>query len=577
MVATRCDNERAGHDRRGARSPSGVRPPPGARLRVVTTASRATPTAGVLPILAVAQFLMTVDATVMNVSIGALVEDLDTSVTAIQGVITTYTLVMAAAMITGGKLGDLLGRRRALRIGLLVYAAGSGLTAVAPNVGVLLVGWSVLEGLGAALIMPTVVALVAGNFEGERRAAAYGTIAAAAAVAVAAGPIIGGFATANFSWRWVFVAEVLIAFGIMAMSGRIPDVDVEERPQLDLVGAGLSATGLAVLVLGVLQSTAWGWVAPRVRDGDGATPQLGGVSLTTWLILGGLVLLFLLLVWLRRRQATGREPLFDPDLFRNPQLRGGLTLLFLQFVMTNGLFFTVPLFLSIVLGLDAFETGLRMLPLSIALVVVAPAVPKLAPRAAPRTVVRIGLSLLLAGAAVLAVSLTEGADAGIVFVPFLLIGAALGLLASQIGNVIVSSEPVERSGEVGGLQYTAQNLGASLGTAVIGAVVIGSLAGLFLTDLTEDPRVSDALVEVAGVELEGGAQFVSDAQVEAALATTDLTADEREAILDANRTARIEALQLGAMVVALLAVLGLFASGRLPDHPLVTDDEPVAA
>src|SRR6056297_3245482 len=377
----------------------------------MSASSTTRPAAGVLPILAVTQFLMTVDATVMNVSIGALVDELDTSVTAIQGVITTYTLVMAAAMITGGKLGDLLGRKRALRIGLLVYAAGSGVTAVAPSVGVLLVGWSVLEGLGAALIMPTVVALVAGNFTGRERAAAYGTIAAAAAVAVAAGPIIGGFATATFSWRWVFVAEVLIAFGIVAMSGRIPDVAVDERPQLDLVGAGLSAAGLATFVLGVLQSSAWGWVGPRVRDGDGATPQLGGVSLSAWLILGGLLLLWLLVVWLHHRRAIGREPLFDPDLLRNPQLRGGLTLLAVQFLMTNGLFFMIPLFLSIVLGLSAFETGLRMLPLSIALVVVAPAVPNLAPHVSPRAVVRAGLVLLLAGASVLAATLTEGADA----------------------------------------------------------------------------------------------------------------------------------------------------------------------
>jgi MFS family permease len=184
---------------------------------------------GVLAILAVTQFLMTVDATVMNVSIADLVEDLDTSVTAIQGVITAYTLVMAAFMITGGKFGDILGRRRALRIGLVVYAAGSATTAIAPNVGVLLIGWSVLEGLGAALIMPTIVALIAGNFTGRQRAAAYGTIAAASAVAVAVGPIIGGFVTANYSWRLVFVVEVLIAFGILAVSGRIADVKAVGR------------------------------------------------------------------------------------------------------------------------------------------------------------------------------------------------------------------------------------------------------------------------------------------------------------------------------------------------------------
>lgn len=518
---------------------------------------------GVLAILAVTQFLMTVDATVMNVSIGALVEDLDTSVTAIQGVITAYTLVMAAAMITGGKLGDILGRRRALRIGLLVYGTGSGITAIAPNVGVLLFGWSILEGLGAALIMPTVIALVAGNFTGPARAGAYSTLAAASAVAAAAGPIIGGFATANFSWRWVFVVEVFIALAIIGLSGRIHDVASDEQPSLDVVGALLSATGLVMIVFGVLQSSSWGWVTPKVPTGDSATPTIGGISLTTWLIVGGLTVLYILGLWLRYRAKTA-EPLFDPDLLEVPQLRNGLTILGLQYMVTTGLFFTVPLFLSIVLGLSAFETGIRMLPLSVALVVVAPAIPKFFPEASPRRVVRIGFALLVVALALFAGLLDQGADASIVFVPFLLVGAGFGMLASQLGNVIVSSVPQERSSEVGGLQYTAQNLGNSLGTAVVGAIVIGALAGIVVDDLSDNPTVSDAFVEAAGVELQDGAEFASTADLEAQLEETDLSDEERRAVLDANEVARIKALSLGAVALTFLALIGLLLTGRLP-------------
>jgi MFS family permease len=512
---------------------------------------------------------MTVDSTVMNVSISALVADLDTTVTAIQAVITSYTLVMAASMITGGKLGDLLGRRRALRIGLVVYAAGSGLTAISPNVVVLFLGWSVLEGLGAALIMPTVTALVAGNFTGQQRARAYGLIAASAAVAVAAGPIIGGFVTANFSWRWVFAAEVVIAGGLLLGSARIPDVTVEERPKLDGVGALLSAAGLAMIVLGVLQSSSWGWVRPRIADGPDATPQIAGISLTAWLILAGLVVLWMLVEWLDHRKARGRTPLFDPVLLENRQLRGGLSALLTQYLVSSGVFFTIPLFLSIVLGLDAFDTGIRMLPLSLALILVAPAVPRFAPNASPRRVARLGL-LLLAGAALLLAALLgeNPADAGIVTVPFLLLGAGLGLLASQLGNVIVSSEPVERSGEVGGLQYTAQNLGASLGTALIGAVVIGTLATQLLQGIEDSPAVSDSVEQAAGIQIEAGVEFVSDAQLEAALAQTPLAPEEQEAIVAANAEARVEALQFGMLAVALVALLGLFPTRRLPSKPL---------
>ncbi|HET6921346.1 MAG TPA: MFS transporter [Jiangellaceae bacterium] len=532
-------------------------------------ADRSRVSGAVLPLLATTQFLMTVDSTVMNVSISALVADLDTTVTAIQAVITSYTLVMAASMITGGKLGDLLGRRRALRLGLVVYAAGSGLTALSPNVVVLFLGWSVLEGLGAALIMPTVTALVAGNFTGQQRARAYGLIAASAAVAVAAGPIIGGFVTANFSWRWVFAAEVVIAGGLLIGSARIPDVAVEERPKLDGVGALLSAAGLAMIVLGVLQSSSWGWVAPRIADGPDATPQLAGISLTAWLVLAGLVALWMLVEWLDYRKTQGRTPLFDPELLDSRQLRGGLSVLLTQYLVSSGLFFTVPLFLSIVLGLDAFETGIRMLPLSLALIVVAPAVPRFAPHASPRRVARFGLLLLVGAALLLAGLLGQNpADAGIVTVPFVLLGAGLGLLASQLGNVIVSSEPVERSGEVGGLQYTAQNLGASLGTALIGAVVIGTLATQLLRGVEESPAVSDPVEQAAGIQLEAGVEFVSDAQLEAALAQTPLAPEEQEAIIAANAEARIVALQYGMVAVALVALLGLFSTRRIPSRAL---------
>jgi MFS family permease len=532
-------------------------------------ADRSRVSGAVLPLLATTQFLMTVDSTVMNVSISALVADLDTTVTAIQAVITSYTLVMAASMITGGKLGDLLGRRRALRIGLVVYAAGSGLTALSPNVVVLFLGWSVLEGLGAALIMPTVTALVAGNFTGQQRARAYGLIAASAAVAVAAGPIIGGFVTANFSWRWVFAAEVVIAGGLLLGTARIPDVAVEERPKLDGVGALLSAVGLVMIVLGVLQSSSWGWVRPRIADGPDATPQIAGISLTAWLILAGLVVLWMLVEWLDYRKARGRTPLFDPVLLENRQLRGGLSALLTQYLVSSGVFFTIPLFLSIVLGLDAFDTGIRMLPLSLALILVAPAIPRFAPNASPRRVARLGL-LLLAGAALLLAALLgeNPADAGIVTVPFLLLGAGLGLLASQLGNVIVSSEPVERSGEVGGLQYTAQNLGASLGTALIGAVVIGTLATQLLQGIEDSPAVSDPVEQAAGIQIEAGVEFVSDAQLEAALAQTPLAPEEQEAIVAANAEARIEALQFGMLAVALVALLGLFPTTRLPGKAL---------
>src|SRR5205809_6355741 len=209
----------------------------GEHSELTDTKTRAGAAGIVLVTLAAGQFLMTLDSSVMNVSIATVAADVGTTVTGIQTAITFYTLVMASLMITGGKVGQILGRKRAFAIGCVIYGCGSFTTALAPNLAVLIVGWSVLEGVGAALILPAIVALVAGNFAVERRPAAYGLVAAAGAVAVAVGPLIGGFATTYFSWRWVFAGEVVIVALILLLARRIADAPVETRPRLDLVGA----------------------------------------------------------------------------------------------------------------------------------------------------------------------------------------------------------------------------------------------------------------------------------------------------------------------------------------------------
>ncbi len=245
-------------------------------------ATRTTAAGTVLLTLAAGQFLMTLDSSVMNVSIATVAKDLDTTVTGIQTAITLYTLVMASLMITGGKVGAIIGRRRAFSIGCVIYAAGSLTTALAPNLGVLILGWSFLEGIGAVLIMPAIVALVASNFATKERPRAYGIVASAGAIAVAAGPLIGGLVTTYFSWRWVFAGEVIIVAVILLVARRIADAPPAEQPHLDLVGTVLSASGLALFVFGVLRSGTWGWVQPK-SDG----PAWLGLSPTIWLMLAG--------------------------------------------------------------------------------------------------------------------------------------------------------------------------------------------------------------------------------------------------------------------------------------------------
>jgi len=515
----------------------------------------------VLLTLSSGQFLMTLDSSVMNVSIATVASDLNTTVSGIQSAITLYTLVMATLMITGGKIGANIGRRRAFSIGCIIYGIGSLTTALAPNLGILLLGWSLLEGIGAALIMPAIVALVAINVVPAGRARAYGLIAAAGAIAVAVGPLIGGAVTTLASWRYVFAGEVIVVIAIFFLARRIEDIPPTAQPPLDYVGSILSILGLGMLVFGVLRSSAWGWVTPK-QD----APQFFGVSLTLWLILLGLLTLWALLTWESRLERQGREPLFRPSMFRNRQMVGGLTMFLFQYFIQAGVFFTIPLFLSVVLELSAFETGLRLVPLSLALLVAALGVPRLWPNASPRLVVRLGLLLLLAATAVLIGALDAEATASAVTLPLLLMGLGIGALASQLGAVTVSAVPDEQSSEVGGLQNTALNVGASLGTALVGSILIATLSALFLQGIAAHPDVPASLTAHAEATFGAGVPFVSDSAVRSTLQAAGVTEATINAILAVNASSRLSALLAALAVVALVAVLALFFTRWIPNR-----------
>ncbi|MFD0380799.1 MFS transporter [Streptomyces sp. NPDC127112] len=524
------------------------------------TPPRPTSPRATLLALASAQFLMALDSSVMNVSIATVAEDVGSTVTGIQGAITAYTLVMAMFMIPGGKVGALIGRKRAFMIGGVVYGCGSFTTAIAPNLTVLLLGWSFLEGVGAALILPAIVALVAQNFAPERRPAAYGLVTAAGAVAIAVGPLIGGLATTYFSWRWVFAGEVVLVAVILLLSRQVADAPAEARPSIDFVGALFSVLGLGLFVFGVLKSGVWGWFVPKA---DG--PAWLGISPAAWLIGAGLFLVWVFLTWERRVARRGREPLVDPGLLGNGQLTGGLTMFFFQYLVQMGVFFLVPLYLSVALGLSALSTGVHILPLSVTLMAAALLIPKLLPDVSPRRVVRLGVLALLAGAVVLMGALDLDAGAEIVTIPLLLIGLGMGALASQLGSVTVSAVPDERSAEVGGVQNSVTNLGASIGTALAGSVMLAVLTTSFLTSIEQNPAVPDTVKGQASAQLQSGVPFLSDADLRTALDQAGASAQVSEAALEANAQARLEGLRAALGILAVAALLALFFTHRIPD------------
>jgi len=512
---------------------------------------------------------MVLDSSVMNVSISQIVADLNTTVTGVQLAITAYTLVMAAFMLVGAKLGDILGRDRAFGIGLAVYGLGSLTTALSPNLYVLLFGWSLIEGLGAVLVIPAIAALVAANYEGKDRAFAYGIIGGVAGAAIAVGPVIGGWVTTYYSWRYVFVGEVVIVIAVLLVRKRMQAAPRPEHPpKLDVVGAALSAAGLGLVVLGILQSSKWGWLTPidaPTINGKKITPL--GFSLVPFLIVGGFFVLWFFSMWEQRQVRLGRDTLLERALLSIKTLRAGLATLMSQQLVLMGTFFVLPVYLQVVLGLDAFETGKRLLPMSITMLAAALAGPKLVTLIPSRAIVRIGLAAMVIAALVMVDTIDVSLNETAFKLSLALFGVGAGLMMSQLGNVIMSSAPPGKTNEAGGLQGTAQNLGASLGTALIGSVLLMGLLTGFNTRVLQNPAYSESTRTQIAAATEEGIEIVTTAQVHAAALDAGLSASEADALAADYADAELDALKKSMFAVAMLALVSLVFTRSLPATP----------
>jgi MFS family permease len=519
-----------------------------------------------IAIFASAQFVMVLDSSVMNVSISQIVKDLDTTIQGVQLAITAYTLVMAALMLAGAKLGDILGRDRTFALGLAIYGLGSLTTALSPNLAVLLIGWSLIEGLGAALVVPAIVSLIAATYSGRQRALAFGIVGGVAGAAIAAGPLIGGWFTTELSWRYVFAGETLIVIAILFLRRRLQSAPaVEHPPKLDVVGVALSTLGLGFAVFGILKSSEWGLIEPRgalTIGGEEITPF--GFSAVPFLILAGIGFLAAFVMWEERRERKGLDTLLDRSLLRIKQLRAGLSTLAMQQLILLGTFFVLPVYLQVVLGLDAFESGKRLFPMSVSMFIAALAGPRLAAGFAPKRVAQVGL-LALTTASVFLLATIDVELRGVAFALSLtLFGIGAGLLLSQLGNVIMSSVEPAKINEAGGLQGTAQNLGASLGTALIGAVLIAALTNGFVSKVEDNPAVTPPVRERVTQIAQKGIPVVPVDDIEQAALDKGVPAGEAKAIADDYGDAQLQGLKRALLAVAIFALLSLWFTRGLP-------------
>ena len=512
---------------------------------------------GAVTVLGAAQFVMVLDSTVMNVSISTVVKDLDTTIAAMQSAITFYTLTMAAFMLLGAKLGDIWGRRRALVIGSIVYATGSGTTAISPNIAVLFLGWSVVEGLGAVLVIPAIAALIADNYSGHARVTAFAVIGAASGVAVAVGPLIGGFLTTYASWRYVFAGEVVIMAVVLLFSRVVRDSGEREKVSIDVLSVVLSAVGLVLIVWGMLQTKTWGWLLPTTDV------SLLGLSPVPYLVAGGAVVLWLFFLRQRSLLARGRAALLDPALLRIRRLRAGVGSLGLQYTVTAGLFFVVPIYLQLTLGLDALTTGLRIFPLSVALVLFSIVGTALARRMPPRRIARIGQLALVGASLILLAAVTPDLSTWQFGAGMFIAGAALGLLASQLGNVTMSSVGPDQLSEAGGIQGVFQNLGSSLGTALVGSVMIAALSTSFAANVAASELPQDVQTQVQH-ESRNGVGVVAVADVPRIASEHGLSAQDSATLKGLYSDSQLSALRLSFVTIALISCAALFFSRNLP-------------
>jgi MFS family permease len=524
----------------------------------------------VLFILGSGNFIMVLDSTVMNVSIQRVIEDLDTKVATMQLAIATYTLTTAALMLIGGKIGDIIGRRLAFRIGMFTFGLGAAITALAPSMGILILGWSILEAVGAALMIPAIIALIAGNYEGGDRVLAYGVIGGISGAAAACGPIIGGWVATVGSWRDVFAGEAVIVVILLLGSKIIRDAPLgRRRPHLDAVGGLLSASGLALAVLGIVQSSTWGWLHPKealVIGGSEIAPF--GLSVVPFLIAIGCCLIVAFAFWERRVIDQGKDALVELSMLRLPQLRAGLGTMLVMMVCLGGLFFILPLYLQIVLGKDPLETGVAVLPLSLAVFFVAMGASRLSTRVAPRLLVQLGLVAVSAGSALLLTAIAPTLDSLRFGMSVLVIGVGLGLIASQVTNINLASAGPAKTSEVGALQGTAQNLGSALGTALIGSLLLGFLTTTFDHRVESNTALPARARDGVAARTEHGLAFIPAPVAASALRKKGVPAPVVNQLEADYAKSQVDALKIAVGGVAVFALLGCAVTRRLPARPM---------
>jgi MFS family permease len=424
--------------------------------------------------LALTQFVASYAASNMNVAISDIADDLGTTTRGVQTAITLFTLTMAALMIPGSKLTDIIGRKRCLMLGLVIYGSGALLASFAQGLGLLIFGYALLEGIGSALMIPPVYIILTVAFSDlESRAKAFGIVSASAGLGAAAGPLIGGLITSAISWRASFIAQVLVVIGILFMGRRFKGTAGVKAP-FDITGTVLSAIGLVVIIMGILSTGTYGWgrASEDVKVGDTKIYSEGAIAPVWPLLVIGVLFLAWFFYHISSMEHAGKQPLLSTRVFRNKVSDLGLVTQNVQWLTMQGTFFVVSVFLQTVRGYSAIETGLIMSASTVGLLLSSSAAGRMAEKRSQVELIRGGFVCVILGT-VLMLLLSDATSKIVWFLPGLfLIGFGIGVMLTASVNVVQSSFPEKDQGEISGLSRSVSNLGSSLGTALVGSVLV---------------------------------------------------------------------------------------------------------
>ena len=412
-----------------------------------------------LIVVALASFIIALDATFMNVSIAQVVADLHTDVSTIQSTMSFYTLITAAFMLLSAKLQDIVGKKKLFLIGAALYGVGTFIASISSSATMLFIGWAAIEGVAGALMMPATVSIISGTYSGEKRTVALAIVGVMGAIAAAVGPLFGGVMTTFLSWRYGFACELIIVFLILILQGKIPHFEpTESRSELDVTGAIISFIGLVLLVFGILSLT---------KDFN--------TSIIVMII--GIIALVGFAWFELRRKRNGKVPLFDVELLKDRNLRVGTIVLLLAYLSMGGALFAVSLFLQSVLQLNAFDTGLTTLPLTVGLLIFAIAAPSLSKKLGHKKLMAIGCIIAIIGCLLLSYKFRMNTTMIDLLPGMFILGAGLGFAMALSVDVALINIPAKSQNNASGITSTGQSLGESMGTAIIGVILILGVFG----------------------------------------------------------------------------------------------------